>query len=453
MPVCLIDAHLLQLDPATVTRGGLRIDDGYIVAAGSNVAPQPGDTTYDCKGAVVVPGLVNGHTHLYSALAPGMPPPPRDPRNFHEILELIWWRLDRALDAESIEMSGRVGALDALRCGTTTLIDHHASPNCIAGSLDALERGIADAGPRAVLCYETTDRHGAAGAAAGLDENRRYHAKCRQRTDGRFGALVGAHAAFTLSDASLRQCVELAAGMNSGVHIHVAEDPCDDAICRERYGAPLVQRLKDAGVFEADVAGRSIMAHATHLSPDDAAALSPHMAGVAHNARSNMNNRVGYAPIGVLNNVQLGTDGIGADMFTEARHAWFKARDAERTNGDPKPHSQVQNPITPARIVDMLAHSALVAGRILDCRLGVLEAGAVADVVVTDYVPATPLDSENAAGHLIFAMGAQHVRDVYVGGDRVLADRQPTRKKARSAPAEAVSVARALWDRMQSLKE
>ncbi len=127
-----------------------------------------------------MPGLVNGHTHLYSALAVGMPAPPRQPKNFLEILQLVWWRLDRALDPESIEASGRIGALDALRCGTTTLIDHHASPYCIDDSLDLIERGIDSVGLRGVLCYEVTDRHGRAGREAGLGENRRYLKKCRK---------------------------------------------------------------------------------------------------------------------------------------------------------------------------------------------------------------------------------------------------------------------------------
>ena len=121
--------------------------------------PQPGDEIVDCGGAVLMPGLVNGHTHLYSALAAGMPAPPRPPRNFHEILQFVWWRLDRAHTLESVEVSGQIGALAALRCGTTTLIDHHASPNAIDGSLIALETGIAEVGCRGVLCYEVTDRN------------------------------------------------------------------------------------------------------------------------------------------------------------------------------------------------------------------------------------------------------------------------------------------------------
>src|SRR3990172_5691022 len=159
MATCFRNALLVQVDPPTVESGSLRQEGGVIVALGEAAKPQAGDEVVKCEGAVLMPGLVNGHTHLYSALAVGMPAPPRPPRDFHEILQLVWWRLDRAHTLESVETSGQIGALAALRCGTTTLIDHHAPPHAIDGSLPALERGIGAAGCRGVLCYEVTDRN------------------------------------------------------------------------------------------------------------------------------------------------------------------------------------------------------------------------------------------------------------------------------------------------------
>ena len=445
MPITLTDAILLDLDPIKIGRGSIRIASDTIEAVGPGVVPLPGDETVDCGGGVVLPGLVNGHTHLYSALAPGMPPPAEQPRSFLDILRLVWWRLDRALDAESIETSARVGALDALRCGTTTLIDHHASPLAIDGSLDYLERGIAEVGLRAVLCYETTDRHGPAGAEAGLAENRRYLDHCKSRTGARFAGLVGAHAAFTLSDDSLRACARLAADYDTGVHIHIAEDPCDDTICRSEFGAPLVRRLEACGLLTptgSAASAASIFAHGTHLSAADARRISGQAAAVAHNPRSNMNNGVGYAPVGDMDRVMLGTDGIGGDMFTEAKIAWFKARDAG---------GALAGEVTPGRIIDMLACAARVAGKALGCTLGRLTPGAAADIVVTDYRPATPLTSENAAGHFIFALGAHHVCDVLVGGEWALKDRSVVKLDAAAAREEAVDVAQGLWSRMQAL--
>ncbi|MFQ5411543.1 MAG: amidohydrolase family protein, partial [Phycisphaerae bacterium] len=416
MSILLTNAILFNLDPIGITRGGLRVVDGTITQTGPDVVPAPDEDTLDCHGAVVLPGLVNGHTHLYSALAAGMPPPPIAPKNFHEILQFVWWRLDRALDAESIETSARIGALDALRSGTTTLIDHHASPNAIDGSLDRIEQGIADVGLRAVLCYEITNRNGRAGADAGLAENGLYLTKCQDCGGDQFAALVGAHAAFTLTDKTLRECVDMAEEFDTGIHIHVAEDPCDDAICRAKYGAPLVERLASCGLLPGgaseSVAAASILAHGTHLAPQDATRISGQIAALAHNPRSNMNNHVGYAPVGHMQNVLLGTDGIGGDMFTEARHAWFKARDAGAS-------------LAPNQIVDMLAHAARTAGRALGTTIGRLAPGAAADLVVTDYVPATPIQSDNAAAHLIFALGPRHVRHVAVAGQWVLKNSCP----------------------------
>ncbi len=458
--ITLTNATLLHLDPIAVCEGAVRIEGGIIAAAGPDVAPDGSDETLDCRGAVVMPGLVNGHTHLYSALATGMPPPATAPTNFLEILERVWWRLDRALDAESVAMSGRIGALDALRCGTTTLIDHHASPSAVDGSLDQIEGGVAEVGLRAVLCYEVTDRNGPAGTQAGLAENRRYLDKCKQRGGDRFAALVGAHAAFTLGDASLEACVRLADEFETGMHIHVAEDLADDAICRAEYGGPLVRRLEACGLLPSSdendaspsaerMAAASILGHGTHLAPADACRMAGQIAGLAHNPRSNMNNAVGYAPVAHASNVLLGTDGIGSDMFAEARYAWFKARDAANEVATmSSPSAEAAHALTPDRVARMLARSAQVAGARLDVTLGRLVPGAAADLVVTDYRPATPLTGANAAGHLIFSMGPQHVRHVLIGGAWALTDRDPTYIEAAAVRAEAAPIARALWSRM-----
>ena len=236
------------------------------------------------------------------------------PESFVEILQRVWWRLDQALDAESIEMSARIGAINALRCGTTTLIDHHASPNCIGGSLDLIERAIRDVGLRGVLCYETTDRHGVEGRHAGLDENRRFLDKCERAPDGRLAGLVGAHASFTLEDETLGQLAELADDFESGVHIHVAEDPCDEEQCQAEHQMFLIDRLASHKLLKPG----SVFAHCTHLDPDAMTRLGGAGATIAHNPRSNMNNGVGYTPVGTTRGpIMLGTDGIGSDMLAE----------------------------------------------------------------------------------------------------------------------------------------
>ncbi len=403
MPTTFQNATLVQLDPPMVEQGGLRVVEGKINVVGADVKPESGDEVIDCRGAVLMPGLVNGHTHLYSALAAGMPAPPKTPTNFFDILKYVWWRLDLAHDVQSVRMSGTVGALAALRCGTTTLIDHHASPNAIEGSLSELEGGIAEAGCRGVLCYETTDRNHPNEAQRGLDENERFVILCKKRNNGRFAGMVGAHASFTLNDDSLADCVALAQELNVGVHIHVAEDPCDEAMTRAGYGCGLFERFRKFGLLDVP---DTIFAHGTHLADNDIRAVNQHgTITMAHNPNSNMNNAVGYAPVAKFDRPpMLGTDGIGADMWREARTAQFKSNDAHL-------------PLPFGRPLAMIGESARFASKCLGVKLGVLEPGAEADLVLTRYVPATPLTADNLAGHFIFALGSEFVSDVMIGGE------------------------------------
>jgi putative selenium metabolism protein SsnA len=437
MPTFFQNAILVQLDPPLVEHGNLRVADGFIAALGKDVAAVPGDEIVGCDGAVLLPGLVNGHTHLYSALAAGMPAPPRQPRTFHEILQLIWWRLDRAHTLESVEVSGQIGALAAIRGGTTSLIDHHASPNAIAGSLSALENGIAAIGCRGVLCYEVTDRNRPTEGQEGLAENERYAQVCGGRRDGRFAAMIGGHASFTMTDESLGGCAALAKHYGVGVHIHVAEDPVDAQVTMERFHCGLVERLHRSGVFEA--AG-TIFGHGTHLSEADMDAVnaSEHIS-LAHNPISNMNNGVGYTPVAKLKNPpQLGTDGIGADMWREARTAEFKSHDA-------------QLPVAFGWSLQMLGQSARRASESLGVKLGVLDAGAAADLVLTSYRPATPLTKDNLAGHFLFAMGPEFVRNVMVAGEWRLRNGNLVSCDESAIRRRSVEIASALWKRMSAI--
>ena len=255
--------------------------------------------------SATTPGLVCGHHHLYSALARGMPAPPRTPTTFSDILELVWWRLDRALDLEMIRWSAMLGAVEALECGTTSIVDHHSSPEAIDGSLDVIHDACREVGVRITTCYEVTDRNGADGTKAGLAENERYVRAHPDQTN-----YVGAHACLTLSDATLEAVAGLAADLGVGVHIHVAEGLVD----------------RDAGRrLEPYADERWLLAHAVHLD-------RPLPGTVLHNPRSNLNTAVGYArPDRFGNVVRLGTDGIGADMLEEFRLAFVQLRAADVT--------------------------------------------------------------------------------------------------------------------------
>jgi putative selenium metabolism protein SsnA len=428
----LKNATLISLAGSTVERADLRIEKGVVTAKAKKLKTNTGEKGIDLSGKFVMPGMVCGHTHLYSALARGMPAPKKTPHNFYEILKYVWWTLDRALDDEAVYYSTLVGVLDAARCGTTTLIDHHASPNFIRGSLGVMGEAFSKVGLRGVLCYEVTDRNGMRGAKLGLEENETWVAKNRGPM---FGGLVGAHASFTLSDESLAACADLAESLESGVHIHVAEDPCDQADSTRKYQMRLIDRLAAFGVLGP----KTILGHGTHL--DRASLDVAREAGCwfAHNTRSNMNNAVGYAPVHLMGKqIALGTDGIGADMFEEAKFAWFKARDA-------------RNGIGISDVAGFLTGAQSLASMLLNMRLGALEVGGAADIVVLDYPTPTPVTPQNLYGHLIFGMSSQCVTDVMVNGRWVVKNRGVVGVDEEKIRAEAQRVAKKVWQKFQKL--
>ena len=427
----LQDATVATLDPPRVERASLRIEGERILERGPALAPAEGEEVLDLEGALVLPGFVNAHTHLYSALARGMPGPGEPPRTFVEILEKVWWRLDRALDEESVYLSGLVGSMEAARSGTTVLFDHHASPSFIEGSLATLRRAVEEVGLRSVLCYETTDRNGLEGRDAGIAENRAFLAAGRSAlTLG----LVGAHASFTLSDESLERLLATIRETNSSLHVHVAEDSADVEDSRRRCGAGVVERLRRHGLLVP----RTLLVHGVHLFEPELLEAQAAGAWAIHCPRSNMNNGVGYAPTAAFKRAALGTDGLDSDMLAEARVAFLKLRDAGRDDAL-------------AAAFAMLVGGQRLADALFGLPLGRLDAGAPADLVVLDYRPPTPLTEENLAGHLLFGLDRSHVRSTMVAGRLVLRDRELTTVDEAAVLARARVAADRLWKRMREL--
>lgn len=422
---------LASLSPPRPEAGEVVIDGSRVTSVG----PIPeGALRRDCSGCLIMPGNVCAHTHLYSTLARGMPYSLPPPSNFLQILQRVWWRLDRGLDEESIRSSALVGGMEALLSGTTTLIDHHASPNFIDGSLDIIADALEELGLRSVLCYEVTDRDGARRALAGLNENGRFLGAKRPLA----GGMVGAHASFTLSNETLAACAEIAGAHRTGVHIHVAEDDVDQRDCLARFGTRVVQRLADGNALRPD----ALAAHCVRVDEAEIATIRQSAATVAHNPRSNMNNGVGRAPVASLgDHVALGTDGIDTDMFAEAHTAYFRGREEDLGTD-------------PAWTFGLLAEASAFAGQLFDePSLGRIEPGAPADIVVLEYEPPTPLTEENVAGHWIFGLTARHVRDVVVNGELVVADRRLTRVDQDKIAADALVVTDRLWQRMDDIPE
>jgi putative selenium metabolism protein SsnA len=387
----------------------------------------------DVSGCVVVPGFVCAHHHLYSTLARGMPGPADAPRNFLEILERVWWRLDRALDLETIHLSALAGAVLAARCGTTAIIDHHASPQAIDSSLDAIADAVEQAGVRAVLCYEVSDRHGEANGRAGVEENARFSAR---NTRALVRAMAGGHASFTIGPATMEALVGTARDSGIPLHIHVAEDAIDERDARANYGVPTLERLDRAGAL----AEGDLIAHGVHLDDAELAALRVSGAWAAHNPRSNMNNAVGYAPAPRMGaRVGLGTDGIDGDMLAELRVCYLEAR---AHGAEPDPTWSVER---------LGAGSSIAAASFGEPSLGTLDHGAPADLVVLDYHPPTPLESANLAGHLLFGVSSASVRDVMVGGHWIVRDHRHQLVDEPELAARCRRAAPELWARMQGL--
>jgi putative selenium metabolism protein SsnA len=405
-----------------------------IVVEGAFIGGSPdGAQRIDVSGCMILPGLVCSHHHLYSALARGMPGPDEAPRNFPEILERIWWRLDRALDLETIELSARLAAVEALRAGTTSLIDHHASPECIDSSLDAVASGIAAAGARAVVCYEVTDRHGNQSGRRGVEENARF---IRENRNPLVKTMVGAHASFTIGDSTMEALVATARDEGVPIHIHVAEDFCDESDSLDKYGVRTAHRLAKAGALDEG----DLIAHGVHLDASEIETVRAAGVWIAHNPRSNMNNRVGYAPVtGMGERVGLGTDGIDGDMFAEARACYLKARE----------HSVGIGPDFP--VARLAAGAAIIGASFGLPTMGRLDPGAPADLVVLEYRPPTPVTPDNLAGHFVFGMGSTHVRDVMVGGQWLVRERSHTQIDEVELAAECRAAAPRLWDRMNDL--
>ena len=430
MDFLLKHARIITIDPQNIKEIDIRIIDSTIAENGKSLRPKKGEEVIDLSGKFILPGFVNSHTHLYSALSRGMPSPKIAPRNFLEILQKVWWKLDEALDEESIYYSALVGAIEAVKFGTTTLIDHHASPNHISGSLDLIKDGIAKVGLRGVLCYETTDRGGMKKRDLGLEENERFVTE--NANNPYFRGTIGGHASFTLCNESMRKLGELASMYDCGVHMHVAEDKADVLDATENYNTDIMNRLEDLGVLRK----KSIFAHGVHLNQKQFGRIEKAGAWMVHNPRSNMNNAVGYAPLNWYGeHAALGTDGFPADMFDEAKFGYF--RNAE---------SEYRAAFT--QIPAMLNNGQKLASEFFGQTYGTLATGSNADLVVLDYIPPTPVTKQNLPGHFLFGMNSTMVHHVMVDGNWIVWNKQLIGIDEEAVMAKAQKIASKVWKKM-----
>jgi putative selenium metabolism protein SsnA len=417
------------------------VTDGDLVAAVGDSSElkrrYPDANSIDCTGQIVLPGFICAHHHFYSTMARGMSIPGEPAGNFVEILERLWWKVDRALLEEDILLSAQIPLIDCIRNGTTTVIDHHASPTMREGSLDLIEKAVRQAGIRASLCYEVSDRNIQGG---GIEENERFIKKIG-KGDGQISAMMGLHASFTLSDETIERCVDISEGNHVGCHIHVADDIADREDAIEKYKIPTVQRLDKLHL----TGEKSIFVHCVHVDDSEMEILASTKTPVVHNPESNMNNAVGVTPLlklikkGVL--VGLGSDGMGSDMLAQMRCAYLLHRLA---NHDPR-IGFVEAPQL------LLQNNAQIAERQFNIRLGEIAEGLPADLAILDYNPPTPLTDANFLGHLIFGLVDATVDTTVCKGQILMRNKKFLEMDEERLAARSREIAPLMWQRLQKL--
>jgi len=398
----------------------------------------PHDETMDARGQYVMPGNICAHTHFYGAYARGMAIPGTAPKDFPEILQRLWWPLDRSLDADSIRYSVLPCLVDAIRYGTTTLIDHHASPNAIDGSLDIIGEAVEQAGLRAVLCYEVTDRDGESKMKAGINENIRFIKKSKGPL---LAGTFGLHASLTLSDSSLDLCRQ-AAPDDVGFHIHTAEHESDEYDSLSKSGMRVIDRLQKHSILGP----KTITAHGVHFDAREMQILADTGTWLSHQPRSNMNNGVGVAQIESMLRagikVCLGNDGFSNAMWEEWKAAYLlhKAhhRDPRRMGGYDVTQMAIYNN---AGLANVFFPTATI---------GQLVPGAYADLIFVDYHPNTPLTAGNLPWHIIFGFQQSMVTTTIVAGKILMKDRELLTLDEKEISAKAREIAPKVWDRYQS---
>jgi putative selenium metabolism protein SsnA len=424
----------------------LLIQDGIIQA----IAPQaellnsyPDADQLDAGGQYIMPGNICAHTHFYGAFSRGLAIPGAAPKDFPEILHKLWWPLDRSLTEQDVRFSALVMLVEAIRHGCTTLIDHHASPNTIPGSLDVIAEAVDQSGLRAVLCYEVTDRDGEERAKAGIQENVRFIKRCRSEriADGRVAATFGLHASLTLSEATLDACRQ-AAPDETGFHIHVAEHPIDEYDSLAKSGKRVVDRLYAHGILGE----RTIVAHAVHVDAREINLLAETGTWVTHQPRSNMNNGVGVSDVESLMRagvkVGLGTDGFSSTMWTEWKTAYLLQKawhlDPRRMPGDLVAQMAIYN-------------NALLAGMFFaDAPIGRIEPGAYADLILVDYQPITTLTTDNLPWQIIFGFHESMITTTIVAGQILMRDRQLLTLDETAIASKARQLSPEVWQRFKA---
>lgn len=391
----------------------------------------------DAKGGVIMPAFINAHSHIYSALARGLSIAGHNPTNFYEILDGMWWKIDRNLTLEDTRRSAYTTYIDSIKTGCTTVFDHHASYRQIEGSLFAIKDVAKELGVRTCLCYEVSDRDGAEKCDAAIKENADFITWCEKEKDPMIAAMFGGHALFTMSDKTFEKCVEANNG-RTGFHIHVSEGMNDVYDSLRNHGTRSVNRLLNFGVLGE----KTLLGHCIHVSAAEMDIIKETGTMVVNNPESNMGNAVGCAPVleffkrGIL--AGLGTDAYTFDMLESLKVALIIQR-----------HNVCLPNVAWGEVTSMLfKNNARIAAKYFPQQLGVLKPGAAADVIVMDYKPFTPFSADNIDGHMIFGMTGRQCETTMCAGRILMRDRRLVGIDEEAVNAKTLEAARDLWKRL-----
>lgn len=432
-----------------ITRDNSRpiIENGCVAVEGNKIievgltkdlkSKYEGSRFIDAKGRIIMPGFINTHMHYYSTFARGMANDSPPAKKFSDILKGLWWRLDKVLTLEDVYYSALVPMIDQVKNGVTTAFDHHASPYTVPGSLFKIAEAAEHAGIRSNLCYETSDRDGEKIINEGIAENAEFIKYCNSKKDDMIKAMFGLHASMTISDSTLDKCLEAIAGLDTGFHVHCAEGIEDVEDSRDKYGKGVIERWHDKGVLS----NKTIAVHCIHISENEMDMLKETDTIVVHNPESNMGNAVGASPVlemfnrGIL--LGLGTDGYTADMM-----------ESYKVGNIIHKHVKQDSTVAWGELPQMLfENNRKITERFISNPVGILKEGALADIIVVDYNPPTPMNESNINGHLMFGINGRHVDTTIVNGKVLMEDRKLVTIDEERIMSKSRELASKVWAR------
>jgi len=417
-------------DYETYIEEGFCIFDEKIVETGSmKDFPNFDGEIIDGKNKILLPGLINSHTHIYSTLVRGASIP-FNPKSFRDILEQLWWKFDSKLDNETTYHSAMIYGLESLKNGVTSFIDHHASGIDILGSLGELKKAIVDTlGMRGIFCFETSDRFNINEC---IDEN--LAGLKFDSSDAR--GMFGLHASMSLSEETLEKISKVIG--DAPIHVHVAESKEDEDDSLEKYNLSVVERYQKHSLLNPD----SILAHCVHINENEAKIISEKQAVIALNPTSNMNNAIGAFNIDIFRNngiqILIGNDGLGTNIAKEWTYLLFAG----------KAGINDANGIGFDEIINYIANSYDYFGRMMGIKIGKIQKGYVADFVLVPYYPPTMMDKNNAFGHVFFGLFDNFKPSCVIVKGKTLIENYKSIFDEETLYKNARMASKALWERL-----